>query len=372
MKMDENQKKRSKFYIVVITYAIVLYALVMDLANIRNVFNWLLTSLSPIWFGMLLALFVNVPMRGYQTLFQRNKFTSKWSEKSRLGISLLLATLTSILVFYLIVAFILPQLLGVIHDAVSLVSTNINVITEWAEKIGVQAETVNNLFTQGKEIVNNNIAKLTNFAITTVVALFSSVTNFVLSFIFAIYLLAMKERVKGQLFQILKALLNVKCAKYLSRAGKMFISSFSMFFSRQCLESLILGSILLVGMLIFDLPYAVSIACMTAVLALIPYVGAYVAFFIGSLMLLLIDPTKALVFVIWFLVAQQIEGNLIFPYVVGNSVGLPAYLTLASVILGGALFGIAGMVLIIPIMSVVYKLLGEWVHARNKEKECES
>ena len=149
----------------------------------------------------------------------------------------------------------------------------------------------------------------------------------------------------------------------------MFISTFRTFLSLQCLEAIILGMLVLICMLIFRIPYAVTIACMTALLALIPYVGAYLSLAIGCVLIITISPMKTLVFIALFLVAQQVEGNVIYPRVVGKSVGLPAYITLAAVMVGGAIAGVAGMFFVIPIASVAYELLGEAVRRRNTEKQ---
>ena len=151
----------------------------------------------------------------------------------------------------------------------------------------------------------------------------------------------------------------------------MFVTTFRTFLSLQCLEAVILGALILICMLIFRVPYAVTIACMTALLALIPYVGAYLSLAIGCVLIVTISPMKALIFVIIFLVAQQVEGNLIYPRVVGKSVGLPAYVTLSAVMVGGALAGIPGMFFVIPVASVAYELLRESVQRRNAERNAQ-
>ena len=143
-----------------------------------------------------------------------------------------------------------------------------------------------------------------------------------MSLILAIYLLGNKARVKRQCAALLTAFAPKRVSDACMRVGQMFIGTFSIFLSRQCLEACILGSILFVGMLIFGLPYAISLSCLTAVLALIPFIGAYMSFFIGFTMIVMMDPTKAVIFAIWFLLAQQVEGNVIYPHIVGSSVGL--------------------------------------------------
>ena len=147
--------------------------------------------------------------------------------------------------------------------------------------------------------------------------------------------------------------------------------TFKNFLCRQCLEALILGFLLTIGMLVFGIPYALVIGCLTAILALIPYVGAFISCAIAIFLILLVEPSKLLVFVILFLVIQQIEGNLIYPHIVGKSVGLPAIWTLMAVYAGGQLCGIIGMLLFVPIVSVIYTLIKEDVNKKLKEKSYE-
>ena len=368
--MENTEKSIIKRCCLIITYAIFLFAVIMNLGSVHSGITWIFSTLSPLWIGLLIALIINVPLRGYEKLLIR--WASSWNANVRMGIAIVLALFTTVLVVYLSISYVVPQLITAVTGAITLVTENADDITSYAEKLGLNPTIIENYIQQAMAWMNENIGRLTNFAFNTVVSLVSSLTNVILSLIFAIYLLVAKKQINRQIKRLLTALFPQKYAYYIARMGGMFINSFGTFFSRQCLDSLILGVILLIGMLIFQIPYALSIACLTAVLALIPYIGAYCAFFIGGLMLLLVDPTKALIFVIWFLSAQQIEGNFIYPHVVGSSVGLPPYLTLASVLIGGAFFGVIGIVLIIPIVSVAYELLAEWVNMKNAKKLSES
>ena len=132
----------------------------------------------------------------------------------------------------------------------------------------------------------------------------------------------------------------------------------------------IVSVLLLICMLIVRIPYALTIACMTAMMALIPYIGAYISLAVGVVLVVTVSPVKALIFAVVFLLAQQIEGNVIYPKVVGKSVGLPAYVTLSAVVIGGAIAGVAGMFFVIPVVSVIYVLLREYVQKRNAEKDA--
>ena len=194
--------------------------------------------------------------------------------------------------------------------------------------------------------------------------MFSSVADVVLALILAIYLLADKAALRRRAARTLRALLPERVSRPLLRFVSMFVSTFRTFLSCQCLEALILGALVLICALIFRVPYAMTIACMTAVLALIPYIGAMLSLVLGVVLVVTVSPMKALIFAVISLVAQQVEGNLIYPRVVGQSVGLPAYVTLAAIMVGGALAGIAGMFFVIPVVSVLYTLLREFVHRR--------
>ena len=206
-------------------------------------------------------------------------------------------------------------------------------------------------------------------AVNTVVSMFSSVTDVLLAVIMAIYILADKNPLKRRISSLVQAFLPENISGGVRRFGNLFVSTFRTFLGRQCLEAVILGAMLLIAMVIFRIPYQITIACMTALLALIPYVGAYLSFFIGAVLIVTVSPVKALAFIIIFLVCQQVEGNVIYPKVVGESVGLPAYVTLAAVMIGGALAGVVGMFFIIPVVSVIYMLLGEEVQRRNANKD---
>ena len=168
---------------------------------------------------------------------------------------------------------------------------------------------------------------------------------------------------------MLYGLLPVKRADRALEILRLANRTFSSFLSGQCLEAVILGTLFVVAMTVFRLPYAVLVGVLIALTALIPIVGAFIGCGVGALLIAVTDPWKALVFVILFLVLQQIEGNLIYPHVVGSSVGLPSIWVLAAVTLGGKLMGVAGMLFFIPLCSVLYALFRDFVKGRLAEKQ---
>ncbi|MDD3430020.1 MAG: AI-2E family transporter, partial [Oscillospiraceae bacterium] len=193
--------------------------------------------------------------------------------------------------------------------------------------------------------------------------------NFVVAFIFAIYIIMIKEQLKTQISHTVFAYLPQKVALRLTEIVKLSSRIFANFITGQCLEAVILGSLCAVTMSIFRLPYAAMVGALVGVTALIPIVGAFIGTFVGAFMIMMVNPLQAVEFVIVLLVLQQIEGNLIYPRVVGSSVGLPAMWVLAAVTVGGGLMGVLGMLVGVPLCSIIYALMQQSVHSRLKAKE---
>ena len=196
----------------------------------------------------------------------------------------------------------------------------------------------------------------------------SSTINFVISIIFSIYILVQKEKLGNQCTRLLEAYTNPKILAWVVKVSKLLYQNFSHFITGQCTEALILGAMFVITMTIFKFNYAVMVGVLIAFMALIPIVGAFIGCFVGAFLMLVDDPVKAIWFLVLFIVLQQIEGNLIYPHVVGNSVGLPSIWVLAAVTIGGSLMGVLGMLIFIPLLSTVYMLLREDVNKRNMAK----
>ena len=198
--------------------------------------------------------------------------------------------------------------------------------------------------------------------------LVNGTVNFIVGFVFACYILLQKEKLLYQLRKLLEAFLPEKAAEKIWYVGQLTEKIFSNFITGQCVEAVILGAMFAVTLSIFKFPYALLIGVLIAFLALIPIFGAFIGCVLGAFLILMVDPIKALIFIVIFLVLQQIEGNLIYPRVVGGSVGLPAIWVLAAVTIGGSLMGVLGMLIFIPLVSVFYTLLKQTVNRRIEEK----
>ena len=354
-----------------IAFGVILFAVVMNLDRVGAALSWLLDLLSPILMGLIFALILYVPMHGFERILSRIDRRDRMPRKVESALSLLLTAIAVPLVLFVLMRFIIPQFVSAITNVIAIVEANQSTIAGFVSKIGLEPAFVSEKLAELGAWIKANITQIAGTTVNTAINIFGSVTDVVLAIILSIYILADKAALARRARSAVRALLPERAGSYLCRCGSMFISTFSTFISRQCLEAVILGLLILVCMLIFRVPYAVTICCMTALLALIPYVGAFLSLLIGCVLIITISPMKTLVFAIIFLVAQQVEGNLIYPHVVGKSVGLPAYITLGAVMLGGALAGILGMFFIIPVVSLVYVLLREFVQRRNAEKDAQ-
>ncbi len=368
--MDDTAKRILKQWLPLIAAAVALFALLNNLGSVTAFISGALTVLSPILIGGAIALILNVPLRGIKHIIIKLDRKHKISVAWRTRLSLILTFVLTPVVVAAVFLFFVPQFTSAVSDFINLITENQSEIAAFLERFGINSESVNGIIRKLTSVIDDNIAAIAGGVLSTAVSLFSFVTSAIMIVMLAIYLLIDKKRLSRQCQMTLLAMLPVKLAAYLIKVWRLFVDMFSKFISSQVLEALILGCMLFLAMTAFQLPYALSICSLTVVMALIPYLGAFMSMGVGVLMILLIDPTKALVFTGVFLVVQQIEGNIIYPRVVGDSVGLPAYLTLIAVSVGGALMGIAGMMLFVPVVSVVYKLTGEAVAIRLAKKKA--
>lgn len=353
-----------------IAFGVILYAVVMNLEKVGTTLAWLLSVFSSIILGLIIALVLDVPMHAFQNLFEKLDRKGRGSARLKNALALILAVLAVPIVLFVLLRFIIPQFVSAVTNVVAIVRASEPKIGAFIESLGFESEFILGKLNELGDWISGNLTTIASTAVSTVVSMFTSVSDVVLAVILAIYILADKAALRRRARLTLRAFLPERASSYICRCTDMFISTFRTFLALQCLEAIILGALILICMLIFRLPYAATISGVTALLALIPYVGAYLSLAIGCVLIVTISPMKALIFVITFLVAQQLEGNVIYPRVVGRSVGLPAYVTLSAVMLGGAIAGIAGMFFVIPIASVAYMLLREAVRKRNTEKDA--
>ena len=227
----------------------------------------------------------------------------------------------------------------------------------------------NRIIETGIDFLKNGAGNVLGTTFSVAMTLINSVMNFVIAFVFACYVLLQKEKLSVQIKKVLYAFFPGKVVRQVLKVASLSYKTFSNFVTGQCLEAVILGTMFFVVMTILKFPYALLVGVVIACTALIPIFGAFIGCVVGTFLILVVNPMRAVAFVILFLVLQQIEGNLIYPHVVGNSVGLPSIWVLMAVTVGGNLMGVVGMLVFIPLTSILYALFRQIVHKRLKERK---
>lgn len=365
---------KMKQYFLLIAFGVALFACLMNFGALLGFANTLINLLYPVLLGMLVAFILNVPMRGFEKilrkLFGKN---AENNDKAIRGLGLLLSLVSVILVLVLVVTMLLPEVISSVKSIISLVEERLpdwiallnsyNVDTSWiTDKLNNLD--LENLIKQLGSGAGSVISSVAGIAASTV----ATVANAVFACIIALYILISKRDLTRQGKKLLYAHLKPSLAEEICRVLNLVVETYCKFFSGQCVEAMILGGLIFLAFTGMGLPYASLIAVLTAVFALIPYVGAFASCSIGAFLTLLAEPSHLLLCVAVYLVVQFVENQFIYPHVVGGSVGLSPLWTLVAALLGGKLFGIAGVVLFIPMVAVVQQLLGEDANRRLEEK----
>lgn len=325
----------------------------------------LFSAALPLLLGCALAYVLNILMRFYEKHYFP-KSQKALAAKSRRPVCLIAAILTLLAIIALVTGLLVPQLVSCVQLLLAELPSGIAYLLELIEEHHLLSdELLSNLSaidwkTQlGKilEVVTSGIGNVMDLVLTTVTSVFSVLVTAFLAIIFSVYLLWGKERIGGQVQRLMNRYLPQTFCRKARTVFSVMDECFHSYIVGQCTEALILGLLCMLGMFLFRLPYATMIGTLVAFTALIPVAGAYIGAGVGAFMILTVSPVKALVFLIFILILQQLEGNLIYPRVVGHSIGLPGIWVLAAVTVGGGLFGIPGMLLGVPITATIWKLL---------------
>ncbi len=328
------------------------------------------------------AFLINIPMNFFEKkLFGKAKQAQKkWALKVARPISLIVTLVTIVGVVAIVMLVVIPELGRTVLNLGKTIQEFIPQVQAWAMELFRDYEEVVDRIAKinfkWDEILENSIDFLKNGAGSVIgttyqaaKSIISGVVTFFVAFVFSCYILIQKEKLGEQVKKMMYAFLPEDWRDIFLALGKVIHKSFTNFFTGQCLEAVILGLMFLVVMAIFQLPYALLVSVLIAFTALIPIFGAFVGCVVGALLIFMISPVKALVFIVIFLVLQQVEGNFIYPHVVGSSVGLPSIWVLVAVTVGANLMGIIGMLIFIPLTSVVYTMLRGIVNRRLGLKE---
>lgn len=368
--------KTRKDIIIIISYiALVIFALV----NFSKIFTFLgkvISIFSPFLLGIILAFVLNVLNNFIEKkIFGKIKPSKVWNKVKRP----LCITLSLILVF-LTIFFVMNLLIPQLKNSASLFTDTLPAYKEdiigILNKFDIDESTVNKvgeyLDNFGK-VITDYIKGNSKDVITVTTEVATSVINIIskgiITLVFAIYMIAQKETLSRQINKVMRAYLKPKTINKINTIGTLANKTFSNFVTGQCLEALIFGSLVFVGMLIFRFPYASTIGVLLGFTALIPIFGAFIGTAIGFILIMMVSPVKAILFVVFIIVLQQIEGNLIYPRVVGKSIGLPGMWVLLSVTVGGSIGGILGMLIATPLCSLLYALFTKMVNDRLKSNK---
>lgn len=346
-------------------------------------FDWLISllttalgALSPLLLGFFFAYAVNVFMRPLERrLFP--KATFRYSSPLRRALAITIALLIIAFLIALVLLLVLPSLadaLGVLLSSLGQIYADLQ---EWAQAHAADIPALANVLKEWTwdkvvetvaEFFKSSFSSVVSSAVSVLSSVFTIIVDIFFAVIFMVYILFNKEKLSAQLKSILNAYMKEKHVNRFYHVVKVADACFSSYVLGQCIEALILGALCTIGMWIFGFPYALMVGAFMAVTALIPIVGAYVGGALGAIMMLTESPATAVWFLVFILCLQQLEGNLIYPRVMGNSIGLPGLWVLAAITIGGSVGGLVGMLLGVPLFATFYKLLFDNVAARNKRK----
>ena len=381
--MDLTPKKRKRLTYWVIGVAAACIAIIFGLKNIdmvRETFSWIIGLIMPLIIGLIIALIINVPMRFFEKILF-SKSTKLKNPKIKTVISFIVSLILILGILAGVVWLVIPELV----DAVAVI---VDGALEFIDRIsGMTKEEIaqlplgkllldidwdktlstlqNWIKSQGGEIVDTAVGTVSSVA--------TGIYDFFIAIVFAVYIIFNKATLKRQVSRLVRVWVTENIADFTIHATKILGKNFRNFVSGQSLEAVILGVLCMLGMLILRIPYAPMVGALVGVTAIIPVVGGFIGAGVGAFMILTVSPVKAVIFLIFILVLQQIEGNVIYPKVMGSSVSLPSMWILAAVTIGGGIAGAVGMLLAVPVASTIYTLIGEATNKReNKKAEIET
>ena len=331
---------------------------------------------TPLFIGAAAAYVVNILMSFYERRFF-GKTKNKKLLKIKRPLCMIIAFITLVAVLAIVIWLVLPQFVSAIMLVVDYIPEAVNWIVEQLEKLEYVPQDIidmlvsidwNSQIEKIIKAVTSGVGNVMGVVISTVSTVLGGIVTAFLSLIFAIYILLDKEKLENQADKIAKKYLKQSWYEKLRYVLHTFSDSFHKYIVGQCTEAVILGGLCAIGMGILGLPYATMIGALVAFTALIPVAGAFIGGAVGAFMILMVNPIQALIFIVYLVVLQQLEGNIIYPKVVGSSMGLPAIWVLAAVTIGGGVMGIMGMLVGVPIAATVYRIIHNDVNGKTEEE----
>ena len=375
----DTNKKWMRWITALILVCILVFLGVKNVDTVSQIVLWCVKLAFPLVIGVAIALIMDVPMRFLETYLWKNAKSKFWCALRR-PISFTLSLLLIIGGLVGIVMVIIPELIEslriIILGVIDLIS-KIDAMTQ-EELAEIPFGNVILAIDWDKTIVSlqswlkDQSSAIVKGAFSTLSSVITAIFDMIVAFAFAVYLLFSKDKLKRQLTRMVRVWLPERLGGWLMHACSVTCNNFRSFITGQTLEALILGALCMLGMLIFNIPYAPMVSVLVGITALIPVVGGFIGGGIGAFMILTVDPSKSLFFVIFLIILQQLEGNLIYPKVMGHRVHLPGIWILAAVTIGGGVGGPLGMLLGVPITSTAYVLIKEATNSREKESDVQT
>lgn len=371
--------KKYRQTMIIVAFGVILFAAAMNLGSVWNFVLRIGDLLLPVVIGLITAFVLCVPSNGFEKLINRLFAKAKHKPEGKLlhliGLFLTLFCVAAILVT--LITMVIPQVAKTVEGIVTLVEENLPSWLAFLEENGIDTALIESLQSQIDlnsitDKLGNDLKVVFGSIASAASATVSTVVSTVFGLIIAAYAMIDRDTLARQSKKILHAYIKDETAGRILHIAKLLKENYAKFFSGQCVEALILGGLILIAFLIFQIPYAWLVAMATAVCALVPYVGAFTSGMLAVMLSLLVSPEKALLCFIVYNSVQFIENQFIYPHVVGGSVGLSPLWTLVAVLVGGNLFGLVGMVLFIPLTAVIYELAREETVKRLERKKAEA
>lgn len=344
-----------------------LYVCIHFFPMVTNLLIKLIGAASPLIIGCVIAYLVNILLVMYEKIYFP-KSNKKIVKKTKRPLCMLFSYLTLISVIVFVIILVVPQFISCMNLLISQIPNTLTKVVEKLQHWEILPDNIketlasidwNEKIQHFVDVLKEGAVHIFDLLITTVSSVFSVIITGFLSIIFSVYLLASKEKLGHQVDRLMQHYIKISWYKKIKYLLCVLNNCFRKYFICQCLEALILGILCTLGMLILDIPYALMIGALVAITALIPIAGAYIGAIVGAFMILTVSPVQALIFLVFLIILQQLEENLIYPRVVGSSIGLPSFWVLAAITIGGGLLGIIGMIIGVPLAAAIYKLLRE-------------
>ncbi|MFQ9310458.1 MAG: AI-2E family transporter [Paraclostridium sordellii] len=369
---------KMKNQILISTYIVVLAFLLLNINSVLKILGQSLSVFKPFIIGIAIAFLINIPMKCFEKRLITPLLKKSRLKNSKIFARILSLLLTLIILFVLIssfVNFVIPQLVKSTSSLVSGVPQYIDTLQSYATNYFSHIKLSDSMHTNilsGMEKLSNFVVKFANYFISNILgitfSITSAITNFLIGFIIAIYILLSKEKLLIQCKKVTYAFLSEKNANRAIDVSHLVCHKFSRFIAGQCTDGVILGTLCFIGMSIFKMPYALLVSTLIAIADLIPIFGTFIGTAIAAFIIFMVKPITALYFIIMIVVIQQIEGNLVYPFVVGNSIGLSSFWILVPIFVGSSTFGVLGIIIGVPLFSVIYTLASGYINNRLEDK----